>query len=158
MVASSYSKNFELYCERVGMFTIVTQDKDKATKVGSHIKQIIRGNYSNPSAHGARIIATILNSESLKNEWLKELTAMRERIQQMRKELADGLQTRQKKIDFSYINRQQGIFSYSGLREEQVKKLRNDYGIFMPTDGRINVAGLNKHNLPYVIDAITAVL
>lgn len=158
LVASSYSKNFGLYSERVGLLSIVTHDKENAKCVGSQVKQIIRGNYSNPPSHGARIVATILQSESLKKEWMEEVKRMRERIQNMRQAFAFGLMTRQKMKDFSFIHKQNGIFSYSGLSSDQVMRLRQEYGIYMPLDGRINVAGLNGNNLNDVIEAILAVL
>ncbi len=156
-VSNSYAKNLGLYGERVGSLSIVTFQKELSKKVGSQIKQIIRGNYSTPPLHGARIVTTILQSPSLKAEWHQELGMMRERIINMRKSLVAGLVSQKKGKDFSLLKDQKGIFSYSGLNPEQVSQLQKEYGIYMASDGRINVAGLNQHNLEYVVNAILAV-
>lgn len=156
-VACSNSKNFGLYGERVGTLSILTHEPELTERIYSHLKQIIRGNYSNPPMHGELIVGTILSNPELKKEWLQELANMRDRIKAMRKALAAGLVVKTTK-DFNFINQQKGIFSYSGLMQDQVLRLRQDYGIYMPLDGRINVAGLNYHNLDSVIEAILSVL
>jgi aspartate/tyrosine/aromatic aminotransferase len=156
--ASSYAKNFGLYAERIGLLSAVIRNKEGAKKINSHFKTIIRGIYSNPPAHGARIVAEILGSETLTKEWEREVNAMRERVQEMRKALIAGLLAEHSPVDFSFMANQKGIFSYSGLTKDQSLKLRQDHAIYLPTDGRINVAGLNHHNLEYVIEAILTVL
>ena len=158
LVANSYSKNFGLYGERIGGFYAVTGDAESAEKVGSQVKRIIRANYSNPPLHGSRIIAAILASDDLRGEWEAELAAMRKRISGMRKGLADGLKAGGSSVDFSFMYRQNGMFSYSGLSKSQVDRLRSDYATYMPANGRINVAGLSPKNLDYVVQAILAVL
>ena len=158
LVASSFSKNFGLYSERVGLLSIVTPNKETAVRVCSQLKSLIRCSYSTPPSHGVRIVKTILQDPALRKEWEQELANMCERIKEMRKALVGELLTRKNNKDFSFMNRQQGIFSYSGLDQDQVHRLRQENGIYMPSNGRINVAGLNWHNLNYVVDAILSVL
>lgn len=158
IVASSYSKNFGLYNERVGACTIVTKDSDTAEKAFSQAKAIIRANYSNPPAHGASVVTVILSNPELKAEWIEELTTMRERIQRMRQLLVTTLQEKGAKQDFSFIINQNGMFSFSGLNKEQVERLRAEYGIYIVGSGRINVAGLTLENMVPLCEAIIAVL
>ncbi len=158
IAASSCSKNFGLYGERVGLVAVVAKNKEAALKTESHIKQIIRGSYSNPPRFGAQIVSLILGNESLKASWKRELQAMRDRIVEMRETLAFGLQTKSMHKDFSFLTNQKGIFSFSGLNKEQVLRLKEERGIYMVADGRMNVAGLNPHNIDYVIESILAVL
>ncbi|NRN28670.1 amino acid aminotransferase [Photorhabdus heterorhabditis] len=158
IVASSYSKNFGLYNERVGACTIVAKDSDTAEKAFSQAKAIIRSNYSNPPAHGASIVATILSNEELKAVWEQELTTMRERIQRMRQLFVNTLQAKGANQDFSFIINQNGMFSFSGLTKEQVERLREEFGIYAVSSGRINVAGLTLENMAPLCEAIVAVL
>jgi aspartate/tyrosine/aromatic aminotransferase len=157
-VASSYSKNFGLYSERVGALITVAKSAETARTVASQIRAAIRTNYSNPPAHGAAIIRTILADQDLKTQWEAELAAMRDRINGMRTLLTDGLTRRVAGRDFSYISRQRGMFSYSGLTGPQVAALKERFGIYCVGDGRINVAGLAQSNVDYVCDGIAAVL
>lgn len=156
-VAVSHAKNFGLYAERCGALYFVCREAQEAQNVGSQIKILIRGFYSSPPCHGARIVAAILQDSELKKHWLQELNAMRERIQEMRIALVAGLQAKTSTPDFAFLRRQNGMFSYTGLSEPQVERLIVEYGIYMPKDGRINVAGLNAENLDYVIDSLLAV-
>lgn len=156
LVASSYSKNFGLYAERVGSLHVICKNNDLAKKAGSQIKSIIRSSYSNPSKHGSAIIAEILNNEILKTEWLEELKTMRERLKSMRLTLTDALQAKGKK-DWSFLKNQHGFFSFSGLDVCQVQRLIKDFAIYLQSNGRINVAGINNHNIDYIVDAITEV-
>ncbi|MBS9423228.1 amino acid aminotransferase [Photorhabdus caribbeanensis] len=158
IVASSYSKNFGLYNERVGACTIVASDSDTAEKAFSQAKAIIRANYSNPPAHGASVVTTILSNEDLKAAWEQELTTMRERIQRMRQLFVNTLQEKGAKQDFSFISSQNGMFSFSGLTKEQVERLREEFGIYAVSSGRINVAGLTLENMAPLCEAIVAVL
>ena len=158
LVANSYSKNFGLYGERTGGFYVVAGDAASAERVRSQVMRIIRANYSNPPLHGSRIIATVLASDALRQEWETELAGMRDRISGMRKALAEGLNAASNVVDFSFMYRQNGMFSYSGLAKAQVDRLREEYAIYMPTNGRLNVAGLSPKNLDYVVEAILAVL
>ena len=158
LVANSYSKNFGLYGERIGGFYVVTADTATTERVKSQVMRIIRANYSNPPLHGSRIIAAVLASDPLRQEWETELATMRERISGMRKALAEGLNAGGSSIDFSFMYKQNGMFSYSGLSKAAVDRLREEYAIYMPTNGRLNVAGLSPKNLDYVVEAILAVL
>jgi aspartate/tyrosine/aromatic aminotransferase len=158
LVANSLSKSFGMYNERVGALSIILNQKDLYNKVRSHIKQIIRGNYSNPPAHGAKVAAHILSSEDLKEAWLGELSSMRHRIMAMRQDFFHKLQKHIPEKDWSFIQHQYGFFSYTGLSQEQTKLLMAQYGIYMPADGRINIAGLYAHNLEYVVSSIANVI
>ena len=158
LVANSYSKNFGLYGERIGGFYVVTADAAAAERVKSQVMRIIRANYSNPPLHGSRIIAKVLAADPLRQEWETELAVMRDRISGMRKALAEGLNAGGSSVDFSFMHKQNGMFSYSGLSKTAVDQLREEYAIYMPTNGRLNVAGLSPKNLDYVVAAILAVL
>lgn len=158
LIATSFSKNFGLYGERVGALTLVLLHEEAVVPTASHVRQIIRSNYSSPPLHGARIIKTILNSPRLKQQWQEEVTLMRTRINIMRSDLEQGLQSQLPHRDFHFLNQQKGFFSYCGLNPDHVSHLRHDWGIYLPPDGRLNIAGLNTHHMNYVIDAFTSVL
>lgn len=158
LIASSFSKNFGLYNERVGALTLVANSTAAADAALSQIKTIIRVIYSNPPAHGAKIVTTILNSPELRAEWEVELTATRGRIREMRRRFAAELTALGVARDFSFIEQQNGMFSFTGLTKEQVRVLRDRYSIYMVDSGRINVAGLTSNNLPTVCQAIADVL
>lgn len=158
MVASSYSKNFGLYNERVGALTIIARTPEVAQATLSQVKIVIRTNYSNPPAHGARIVSTILSSPELRAEWETELDAVRARIQEMRRQFVAELHARGVERDFSCLADQNGMFSFTGLTKEQVHRLRNEYSIYIVDSGRINMAGLTRSNLPVVCQAIASVL
>jgi len=157
-VSSSFSKSFSLYGERVGALTIVTESRDESTRVLSQLKRVIRTNYSNPPTHGSSIVATVLNTPELRALWEEELAGMRDRIRAMRAGLVERLAARGAKRDFSFVLKQRGMFSYSGLTSTQVDRLRNEYAIYAIGTGRICVAALNHSNLDAVADAIVAVL
>jgi aspartate aminotransferase len=157
-VASSYSKNMGLYGERVGVLSCLFNDNKTAMIVASHLKQIIRAMYSTPPIHGAQIASHILRSPQLKQEWVEELQKMRERVHEMRLALAKGLLAKSSSFDFTFMKDQNGLFSLSGLNPDQVLQLKQKYAIYMPTNGRINVAGLNTRNLDAVIKAILSVI
>ncbi|HEX4336405.1 MAG TPA: amino acid aminotransferase [Polyangiaceae bacterium] len=158
LVASSFSKSFSLYRERVGAISFVTADADETKRVTSQLKRTIRTNYSNPSSHGAQTVALVLAEPDLRSTWEKELGAMRERIRQMRTLFVQRLAAKGIDRDFSFIERQRGMFSYSGLELEQVRKLRSEFGLYIVDSGRICVAALNEKNIDYVADAIAKVL
>jgi aromatic-amino-acid transaminase len=157
-VASSFSKSFSLYGERVGALTIVTRDRDESARVLSQLKRVIRTNYSNPPTHGSSIVAAVLADPGLRALWEEELAEMRNRIKTMRKALVDGLKARGVARDFSHVLRQNGMFSYSGMSAAQVDRLRNEFGIYAVATGRVCVAALNTKNIDYVCDALAAVL
>ncbi|NBV70743.1 MAG: aspartate/tyrosine/aromatic aminotransferase [Burkholderiaceae bacterium] len=157
-VSSSFSKSFSLYGERVGALSIVTQSKEESARVLSQLKRVIRTNYSNPPTHGAAIVAMILNSPKLRQMWEDELAEMRERIKAMRHGLNKKLAAAGAPQDFSFIETQRGMFSYSGLTADQVAKLQEQDGIYALSTGRICVAALNTKNLDRVAQAIARVL
>ncbi|MBU3055187.1 amino acid aminotransferase [Pseudomonas indica] len=157
-VSSSFSKSFSLYGERVGALSIVTGSKDEATRVLSQLKRVIRTNYSNPPTHGATVVASVLNSAELRALWEEELGEMRERIRGMRMAMVEQLAALGAKRDFSFVARQRGMFSYSGLSAEQVERLKSEFGIYAVSTGRICVAALNRSNLESVTRAIARVL
>lgn len=158
IVASSYSKNFGLYNERVGACTLVAADAETVERAFSQVKATIRANYSNPPAHGAAVVATILSNEALRTLWEQELTEMRQRIHRMRQLFVNTLQEKGANRDFSFIINQNGMFSFSGLSKEQVLRLREEFGIYAVASGRINVAGLTPDNMSPLCEAIVAVL
>jgi aromatic-amino-acid transaminase len=157
-VSSSFSKSFSLYGERVGALSIVTQNRDESARVLSQLKRVIRTNYSNPPTHGGAIVAAVLNDPSLRRKWEDELATMRERIKTMRHELVVRLAANGAKQDFSFIESQRGMFSYSGLSTEQVARLQKEDSIFALSTGRICVAALNTKNIDRVAKAIARVL
>lgn len=158
LISNSFSKSFSLYGERVGALSIVTSSKNEANRVLSQVKRVIRTNYSNPPTHGGAIVSTILNSQELRSIWEEELGEMRSRIQLMRKELVTKLNPLSTTLDFSFINHQQGMFSYSGLSAEQARKLKDDHGVYILPTGRICIAALNTRNINLVVKAIGEVL
>jgi aromatic-amino-acid transaminase len=157
-VSSSFSKSFSLYGERVGALSIITSDKDEAGRVLSQLKRVIRTNYSNPPTHGASIVAAVLASPELRASWDAELGEMRDRIRAMRHGLVERLKASGVDRDFSFINAQRGMFSYSGLSAAQVDRLREEFGIYAVGTGRICVAALNTRNIDAVAQAVAAVL
>jgi aromatic-amino-acid transaminase len=157
-VSSSFSKSFSLYGERVGALSIVTQSKEESARVLSQLKRVIRTNYSNPPTHGAAIVATVLNSPKLRQMWEDELAQMRDRIKSMRHSLKEKLAAAGISHDFSFIEAQRGMFSYSGLTADQVAKLQEQDAIYALSTGRICVAALNSKNIDRVAQAIARVL
>jgi aspartate/tyrosine/aromatic aminotransferase len=158
LVCSSFSKNFGLYGERVGALTIVAGAPDAARAALSHAKKCIRSNYSNPPRHGAAIVATILSDPELRGQWEKELAAMRDRINGLRHSFAETMSSKAPGSDFSFITRQCGMFSYSGLNRMQVDRLRSEYSIYVVGDGRMNVAGMSESSMDRLCTAVAAVL
>ena len=157
LIAVSNAKNFSLYGERAGCLFIVAQSAKIAEHIFSRVKQMIRTNYSNPPMHGAKLVGYILGDSPLRKKWEGELKEMRQRINALRLELHDYLAVRSKRIDFSYLKQGRGMFAFTGLTKDQVDRLTAEYAIYMPSDGRINVCGLNQSNLDDVVDAIVAV-
>ena len=157
LVAFSFSKSFGLYGERTGVFFAVTESEKAAGHIASMTKRHIRSNYSNPPRHGALIVRTILQNEELKKMWIDQLGAMQVRLSEMRNLLADKL-TEKLGTDYSFMKKRYGLFSYTGLREESVKKLIDEHAIYMPNSGRINITGLNQNNIDIVAEAIKEVM
>jgi aromatic-amino-acid transaminase len=157
-VASSFSKSFSLYGERVGALSVVTRGGDEGVRVLSQLKRLVRANYSNPPTHGGRVVANVLGNGELRPLWENELAQMRERIKTMRRQLVDRLRERVPGSDFSFVLQQRGMFSYSGLGREQVIRLREQYAVYAIESGRICVAALNSKNIDYAVDSIAKVL
>lgn len=157
-ISSSYSKSFSLYGERVGALTLVTGSDDESARVLSQLKRVIRTNYSNPPIHGGAIVSLVLNTPELYTLWTDELAGMRERIREMRRQLVDKIAAAGIQQDFSFVLAQRGMFSYSGLSKAQVDRLREDFGIYAVSSGRICVAALNSGNIDHVAQAIAHVL
>ena len=157
-IASSFSKSMSLYGERVGALTMVTSSRDESARVLSQIKRVIRTNYSNPPTHGGAIVGAVLSTPALRTQWENELAGMRQRIRQMREELVRKLADAGAKSDFSFITRQRGMFSYTGLSAAQVERLKTDFGIYAVSTGRICLAAINGKNIDAVAQAIATVL
>jgi aromatic-amino-acid transaminase len=157
-VASSFSKSFSLYGERVGALSIVAADRDEAARVLSQVKRVVRGNYSSPPTFGGQVVAMVLDTPELRSLWEHELGEMRERIRANRHALVERLALRAPNAKFDFMLRQCGMFSYSGLTATQVARLRSEFSIYAIDTGRICVAALNSRNIDYVADAIATVL
>ncbi len=155
-VASSFSKTFSLYGERVGALSVITASREESARVLSQIKRIIRTNYSSPPTHGGAIVAAVLSNPELRQIWEVELADMRDRIRAMRLALVERLNAPAR--DFSFIVGQRGMFSYTGLSQAQVARLQSEFGIYAVSTGRICLAALNTKNIDYVAKAIAAVL
>ncbi|MBE4573437.1 aromatic amino acid aminotransferase [Vibrio navarrensis] len=158
LVASSFSKNFGLYNERVGAFTLVAENQDVAETAFSQVKAIIRSIYSNPPAHGSAVVTYILSDAALRAEWEAEVAEMRDRIQEMRELFVATLKAEGVDADFSFIERQNGMFSFSGLNKEQVSRLKEEFAIYIVGSGRISVAGMTKENMGPLCKALAQVL
>jgi len=158
LVATSFSKSFSLYGERVGALSVLCQSADEAARVLSQLKIVIRTNYSNPPTHGGALVAAVLQSPELRLLWEKELGEMRVRIKTMRQSLVDGLKAAGINEDMSFITRQIGMFSYSGLSKDHMLRLRSEFGVYGTDTGRMCVAALNSQNIAHVCKAIASVL
>ncbi len=156
LVASSFSKSFSLYGERVGGLSIVTADADEAARVLSQVKIAVRTTYSNPPTHGAALVSRVLGDATLRAQWDAELAGMRDRIKAMRQALRDELEA-QGITDMGFVTEQVGMFSYCGLTAAQMQELREVHGVYGTDAGRICVAALNPANVEAVAKAIAAV-
>jgi aromatic-amino-acid transaminase len=156
-VSSSFSKSFSLYGERVGALSIVTSSKEESGRVLSQLKRVIRTNYSNPPTHGGAIVAAVLATPELRQMWENELAGMRDRIRAMRTGLVEAVKAQGVAQDFSFVVKQRGMFSYTGLTAPQVERMKDEFGIYAVSTGRICLAALNSKNLEYVAKAIAAV-
>ncbi|HSC64997.1 MAG TPA: amino acid aminotransferase, partial [Caldimonas sp.] len=157
-VSTSFSKSFSLYGERVGALSVVCADKDECARVLSQLKIVIRTNYSNPPTFGAQVVATVLTTPALRQQWEQELAGMRERIRATRHALVAKLQAAGVTSDLSYITRQKGMFSYSGLSVAQMQRLRSEFGVYGVDSGRICVAAINSRNIDAVASALAKVM
>ncbi len=158
LVCSSFSKNFGLYRERVGALLAVCPTAAATQAVQSQINRVIRANYSNPPAHGAALVNCVLGDADLRATWETEVATMRERIHSIRKQLVESLAAAGVPGDYSFITKQRGMFSFSGLTKEQVDALREEHAIYIVGSGRINVAGLTPSNVGPVARAVRSVI
>lgn len=158
LLAQSFAKNFGLYGERCGTVSVVCGDAEQKERILSELRLVIRPMYSSPPKHGSSIVKTILMDENLKKDYYKECASMAYRIAKMRKMLVDNLVNVQKsQHDWSHITRQIGMFAFTGITTEMCHQLTNEYSIFLTTNGRISIAGLNESNVDYVANALHAV-
>jgi aspartate aminotransferase len=158
VVVASCSKNLGVYRERVGAVSVVAATEDRRKAVLSNLSNVARGLYSMPPDHGAAIVARVLHDTELRALWIEELTAMRERINGLRRLLVDKLAERGVPRDFSFIAEERGMFSFLGIGRERVIRLREAFHVYMVESSRINLAGINSANVDYVADSIAAVL
>ncbi len=158
LVSTSFSKSFSLYGERVGALSVLCKDKDESARVLSQLKIVIRTNYSTPPTHGGAVVAAVMADPALRAMWENELGEMRVRIKAMRQKLVEGLKAAGITQDMGFITRQIGMFSYSGLRKDQMVRLRNEFGVYGTDTGRMCVAALNSKNIAYVCASIAKVI
>lgn len=158
IVASSYSKNFGLYNERVGAFTLVAENETVAATALTQVKSIVRTLYSNPASHGASTVSMVLDDPTLRQQWEDELTEMRERIKKMRYQFVELLKEFGAERDFSFIIDQNGMFSFCGLSPAQMDRLKDEFAVYAVRSGRINVAGITEDNIRYLCESIVKVL
>lgn len=158
LVCQSFAKNFGMYCERIGCLHVVASDPASASAAGSQLETLVRPMYSNPPAHGARVVATILDTPDLAAEWRSELGAAMKRVSRMRTLLRDAVVARGTPGSWEHITQQIGMFSYTGLSPAQSHRMVEEFHVYMLSTGRINVAGLNEATVPICADAIHAVV
>jgi len=158
LVSNSFSKIFSLYGERVGGLSVVCEDAEAASRVLGQLKATVRRIYSSPPNFGAQVVATVLGDDRLKASWLAEVEAMRKRILSMRQELVNVLKEAVPGHNFDYLLKQRGMFSYTGLSAAQVERLREEFGIYLISSGRMCMAGLNTDNVKRVAQAFAAVM
>ncbi len=158
LVTGSFSKNFSLYGERVGWLSVVCPTSEEAALVLGQLKVEVRGTWSTPPSHGAKLVATVLGDEELRAQWTDEVATMRNRMRQMREVLKARLNAKAPGHDFGYLTTQQGMFSYTGLPLETVEALRRDHAVYLTNTGRMCVAGLSVSNVMQVGEAIAAVM
>jgi aspartate aminotransferase len=158
LVASSCSKNFAVYRERVGAISVVCANATKAADVETVIHAVTRRNYSMPPAHGTGIVDIVLHSDELRALWLEEVAGMRDRINGLRRALVERIAAAGIEHDFSFLERQSGMFSFLGLSVEQVRRLREEFSVYTVDSARVNIASFNDGNIDYFIDALKTVL
>ena len=157
-VSNSFSKNLSLYGERVGGLSVVCLTVDETERVFGQLNAMVRRIYSSPPSHGGHVVDIVMNDEALHEQWVGEVYAMRDRIKAMRLKLKSVLEAKIPNRNFDYITRQNGMFSFTGLTPEQVERLQSEFGIYMVSNSRMCVAGLNTSNIDYVANAMADVL
>ena len=154
VIASSCSKNFGIYRERAGLLMLISQDSSKRNINQSMLAYLNRQNYSFPPDHGSRLVSIVLNDKDLRSDWMSELEDIRTSLLNLRVQLADELQKISGSDRFSFIASHRGMFSRLGATPSQVEKMRKEFGIYMVSDSRFNVAGLNNDTVPALAKAI----
>ena len=157
IICSSCSKNFGLYRERIGACSIIAKDAATADISNSVLLSVVRSIYSMPPAHGADIVSTILGSTELTQMWHDELDEMRNRINGLRTLIKESLAAKGIEQDFSFIDRQNGMFSFLGINKEQIERLQKEYSIYIVGSSRVNVAGISDTNIDYFANAVADV-
>ncbi|WP_201585994.1 amino acid aminotransferase [Psychrobacter jeotgali] len=157
-VSNSFSKNLSLYGERVGGLSVVCATADEAKRVFGQLIFGVRRIYSSPPTHGGRVVDIVMNDEALHEQWISEVYSMRDRIKSMRLKLKSVLEAKIPERNFDYLTKQNGMFSFTGLTPEQVERLQSEFGIYMVSNSRLCVAGLNTSNVDYVANAMAEVL
>ena len=157
-VSNSFSKNLSLYGERVGGLSVVCPTTDETERVFGQLNSMVRRIYSSPPSHGGHVVDIVMNDAPLHEQWIGEVYAMRDRIKAMRLKLKSVLEAKIPNRNFDYITSQNGMFSFTGLTPEQVERLKNEYSIYMISNSRMCVAGLNTNNIDYVANAMADVL
>lgn len=157
-VSNSFSKNLSLYGERVGGLSVVCPTVDETERVFGQLNAFVRRIYSTPPSHGGHVLDIVMNDDELHEQWISEVYSMRDRIKAMRFKLKSVLEAKVPHRNFDYITRQNGMFSFTGLTPEQVARLQSEYAIYMISNSRMCVAGLNTSNIDYVANAMADVL
>ncbi|MAD66275.1 MAG: aromatic amino acid aminotransferase [Porticoccaceae bacterium] len=158
IIASSCSKNFGLYRERTGSITFIAETSEQADIVVSQAMSTARSIYSMPPAHGALLVSMVLGDPQLRSQWETELEEVRLRIKSMRNLLCDSLENNAAGMDFSHIKRQNGMFSFLGITTPQLERLRTEFGIYIVSSTRINLAGVNSNNIKHLTQSLLTVL
>ena len=158
IVAVSCSKNFGLYRERTGATFVISPTAERTGIAMGQLRKIARGMYSMPPDHGAELVALVWEDATLRQQWVDELEAMRVRVEELRGLLVSGLKALRPDVDYSFVQRQKGMFSLLPLNTAQIQRLRDEHHIYMPGDGRINVAGISRRNVEYVAQSLAAVI
>ena len=158
LIAYSCSKNFAIYRDRTGAALTLSQDADNAKRILAQMTRIARADYSMPPDHGAAVVSAILHDESLKAQWKQELDTMQQRLAGVRDQVSAAFRERLGNNRFDFIAAQEGMFSLLGLAPEQVARLREENGIYMAGDSRINIAGLREAQIPAFVDAVVSIL
>lgn len=158
LVANSFSKNLSVYGERCGGLSVVCGSESEADLVLGQLKAVVRRIYSSAPWHGGHVVAGVLNDAKLYAQWLDEVAGMRERIAQMRGMVHEQLTAKLPAYDSAYFLRQRGMFTYSGLSQEQLLALRERHGVYIIDSGRIAVPGLNSSNVEHFTDALADVV
>ena len=157
-VSNSFSKNLSLYGERVGGLSVLCPSEDEAERVFGQLNFVVRRIYTSPPSHGGHVVDIVMNDDALYAQWIDEVYGMRDRIRAMRVKLRAILENNLPERNFDYITRQKGMFSFTGLTPRQVERLQSEFGVYIVSNSRMCMSGLNVNNVDYVADAMVVVL